>query len=736
MRTTKLFLVMFLIFFIKTFSQNPIIDDVNFCTGSSSSQTISVKNPLATATYVWEVKTSTTDWTKITMSNAGSFYKDYNTSVLNITRSISLPATLTKYRVIETFNSISLTSNEASLIVNPLPIVKTITGASPICTGGDETLVYGSGSVGVIQWQSSTTSSTTDFNDVDFENSTVYNAKKLEETTWFRVMNTSGACNPIYSPAVQVIVNSLSIAGDINGGDVNVCKTLNSTELTLYNQEGSVAWQKSTSINGPYSPIVSANSELFKANALTTNTYFRALVTNGVCPSVTSVPVYINVDAPSESKSILGAKVLCVGNDITLNYELGSIGEIQWQFSTTSNSPDDFIDIDTSNSLAYTEKDLQETTWYRVMNTSGECSPSYSPVVQVTVNPLAEAGEINELKDHVCYLTNSTPLILNNSEGNIQWQKASDVLGSPSTFTNIGSATKEIYTAASLTATTHYRAVLTSGVCPTQITNYVTVFVDPLPVVKSISGASPTCIGGSKVLVYGSESIGDIRWQSSVTSNLADFSNISEENSEVYLASDINETTWFRVSNTSGVCNPKYSPVVKVDVNPPPVSGLIEVGNTLFSNKSNSTELTLKNYSGDIQWQKSISQNDSFVDIVTTSPKYIVSDLKDTTYFRAIVSNSCSRVVSDPVKISVETELNVTIYPNPFRQDFNVNIIQLSNDSVDIKVFDLLGKKVDIQNVESSKINSTVFGSSYLPGFYTILFRQGQLEKTIKVLKK
>lgn len=736
MKAIKLVLIMFFIFSVKAFSQNPIIENINFCAGSITSVNVPVTNPSLTSTYTWQVKTPTVDWTTITNANAGVIYKDYTTSVLNITRSNSLPVTLTRYRVIENNGSGNLTSNEAVLTVNPLSVAKTITGATPICIGGDETLVYGSGSVGVIQWQSSTTSPISDFKDIDFENGTSYKATNLQNTTWYRVMNTSGVCSSVYSAVVQVIVNTLSIAGDIAGGNINVCKSLNSTDLILYNYEGNIAWQKSSNIDGPYTSINFATSSTYKASSLISNTYFRVLVTNGACPSAITIPVYINTDPTSVSKSIVGAKILCVGSDITLSYESGSVGDIQWQSSTTSSNADDFIDIDASNGLIYTEKDLQETTWYRVINTSGECSPSYSPVVEVVVNQLAEAGFIDGGGVNVCYSVNSTLLNLYNSVGNIQWQKASDVSGLPGTFTNVFSLVDK-YTASSLTATTYFRTILTSGVCPTVITDYVPIFVDPLPIVKSISGATPTCIGGSKVLVYGSESLGDIQWQSSTTSGSTGFDDIPAENAEIYLAEDIQETTWYRVSNTNGVCNPMYSPFVRVDVNPPPVSGFIEVGNTIVSKNSSSTELILKNYRGDIQWQQANSLDDTFIDISSSNlPMYLASGLTDTTYFRTIVSNSCSKVVSDPIKIDFEKEFKVNMYPNPFKQEFNIDLIPSSQDPIELKVYDLLGRTLESQKIESSEINSTKFGSSYLPGFYNILIKQGQQEKMIKVIKK
>lgn len=112
MKAIKLVLIMLVVFSVKVFSQNPIIENVNICTSLGSTANISVTNPLITASYAWEIKTPSANWVPINNANAGSVYTNFNTPVLTITRS-SLPVALTRYRVVATSNSINLTSNES-----------------------------------------------------------------------------------------------------------------------------------------------------------------------------------------------------------------------------------------------------------------------------------------------------------------------------------------------------------------------------------------------------------------------------------------------------------------------------------------------------------------------------------------------------------------------------------------------------------------------------------------------
>jgi hypothetical protein len=70
---------------------------------------------------------------------------------------------------------------------------------------------------------------------------------------------------------------------------------------------------------------------------------------------------------------------------------------------------------------------------------------------------------------------------LSGNNGTIQWQSSTN----NSVFTNIDLATSSTLTLTNLTATTYYKAVSTSGVCPAATTSSATITVLPptIPVV-------------------------------------------------------------------------------------------------------------------------------------------------------------------------------------------------------------------------------------------------------------
>ncbi len=645
------------------------------------------------------------------------------------------------------------------------PTLITGAGTQSICVGGSKTLTsYLTGSVGTIQWQEAADSNgdSGNFTNIMGESNRIYTATPTE-TTWFRVKNTSGVCDAAYSTAVKVTINQNPIAGIITSnplpsdeGVISVCAILNSTQLDLNNSEGTIQWQKA-SVRADGTPSVFVNIsletiEVYTAVNLTASAFFRAKVSSGACTAVYTTEQIIKVDPVPVPKSISGAVPICAGSDKSLKYALGSVGTIQWQTSNTSPSADDFSDVgemdpnDTNTLSSYPLADLLQTTWFRVKNTSGQCGDSYSTAVQVVVSLPPDSPEIIEGGDiSVCKTLNSTVLTLSGGvEGvtrTIQWQKASnttiDDVDEPGAFTNISSATNDIYTTPSLTATTYYKAFVNNGVCPVNITEFVKIAVDPTSVSKSITGATPVCLGGSKVLECGIDSVGTTIWQSAINPNTIpateEFSDIGEsEVPNIYEANDIFETTWYRVMNISGVCDPSYSAAVKISVPLPPISGKV-----IASINSKETELTLKNFLGtSIQWQKATSLDGTYNDIPgAVSSSYKPKVFSANTYFRAMVSNGfCSKVATE--SINFNSKFKAAAYPNPFETEFNIKLTPLSLEPIEFKVYDILGRVIENYHIKSSDVDLMRIGANYLPGFYSIYIKQGQQEQNLNVIKK
>jgi hypothetical protein len=75
-------------------------------------------------------------------------------------------------------------------------------------------------------------------------------------------------------------------------------------------------------------------------------------------------------------------------------------------------------------------------------------------------------------------------------------------------------------------------------------------------------------------------------------------------------------------------------------------------------------------------------------------------------------------------------------YPNPFKDNFKIEINSKFNSEIQIKVYDMLGKLIQIEVIEKSKIEEYEIGDSYPSGVYNVIVSQGENIENIRVIKR
>ena len=104
--------------------------------------------------------------------------------------------------------------------------------------------------------------------------------------TAYRALVSSGSCGTAVSDSLVVLVNALTIAGNISSNSP-VCINSNAT-LTLTGNNGSIVrWERAISPFTSWTNITSTSNPYTSAS-ITDSTQFRVVVKNGVCPEVTS----------------------------------------------------------------------------------------------------------------------------------------------------------------------------------------------------------------------------------------------------------------------------------------------------------------------------------------------------------------------------------------------------------------------------------------------------------------
>jgi hypothetical protein len=253
----------------------------------------------------------------------------------------------------------------------------------PICTGTSPGIINGSNVFLVsYKWEQSTTSSTIGFSIISGATGQSYTPGNLTQTTWYKRGVYYLGVLIDYSNVIQIIVNSISVGGNV-GSNTTVCSGNNSGTVQLTGQTGSVVnWQYS--INGGSNWAVIANTTTSQSYSnLTQTTLGRAVVKNGVCPSINSNPVTITVNAVSVGGSVGSNATVCSGNNsgtVNLTGQTGSV--VNWQYSINGGSSWTAI-ANTTTSQSYSN--LTQTTLGRAVVKNGVCPSVNSSFATITV---------------------------------------------------------------------------------------------------------------------------------------------------------------------------------------------------------------------------------------------------------------------------------------------------------------------------------------------------------------
>jgi len=79
---------------------------------------------------------------------------------------------------------------------------------------------------------------------------------------------------------------------------------------------------------------------------------------------------------------------------------------------------------------------------------------------------------------------------------------------------------------------------------------------------------------------------------------------------------------------------------------------------------------------------------------------------------------------------------NVTTFPNPFARHFSLNVESSSDELVELKVFDMIGRQLEVKKATVSELSTQEIGSNYPSGIYNITISQGENVKSLRMIKK
>ena len=591
--------------------------------------------------------------------------------------SSSIDNTITKYYQAVVTNGVCPSVNSLISVVNisqlPVPGNINLTGNSEICygtTGSGLPLITLSGSLGSIQWQSSSSISGVYTNIAGTTSPIIDNTA----TKYYLAKVSNGPCNAAITSPVVINVDPLSLAGSIANPTPRICQASVPADLTLSGFLGTIQWQIATSPSGTYSNLVGLNNAILPSSFINNNTTstYKAVVTSGVCPSA-SVSTTVLVDPTSSAgiATLTGTSTICYGTStasLPIIKLAGNVGVIQWQSSNTISGT--YMNIGGTNSPII---DNTTSKYYRASVTSGVCLSDNSNPIFISVDPTSQVGPIAPLQklQEWCIGSPATNIVLPSNVGTIIWQTANSLTG---TYSTINGQTTATLPSANIPTNTagvlYYRAQVTSGVCPAIYSDIASVQVDAATVAGTISSTlGVICNNSPSPTINLTGNTGSkIVWQYST--NGSTYTNTVPSRNGTSISDVINNsapgsvqvTTYYKALVQNGVCPSQTTNAVTVSVDPTSQVGPIALPQKLqeWCIGSPATSIVLPSNVGTIIWQTANSLTGTYSAIsgqttATLPSANIPTNTAGVLYYRAqVTSGVCPAIYSDIASIKVD----------------------------------------------------------------------------------
>ncbi len=95
-----------------------------------------------------------------------------------------------------------------------------------------------------------------------------------------------------------------------------------------------------------------------------------------------------------------------------------------------------------------------------------------------------------------------------------------------------------------------------------------------------------------------------------------------------------------------------------------------------------------------------------------------------------------ARTIRDDVQLEVANTFEALAYPNPFAANFKLDVKTNSEASIQVRVYDMIGKLVEDRMINASDIQEFELGNQYPSGVYNVIVSQDANTKTLRVIKR
>ncbi|NDK55879.1 gliding motility-associated C-terminal domain-containing protein [Pontibacter fetidus] len=548
------------------------------------------------------------------------------------------------------------------------PVKVTVRPATPaptvapviLCGPGSSATLVAQGNATVYQWFDAATGGT-----MLFEGRSFGIASVNESRTYYVQAVIEGCISPRTAATITVLDvisnNTITPVAEICAGQTPDLLT-GSTPAGGDNNY-SYYWESSTkSATDGFSKVEGATTKDLQPGALTTTTWYRRVVSSGVCSHI-SEPVKVSVTPVIANNTVTEDATYCIGSEIVqLNGSQPSGGNetytYLWEMSTTGENGIYISATGNNAAQHYSPSAVEETTWFRRKVMSGTCQVNISQPVKITIyEPITN----NTITGEQTVCANAIPQVLEGSQpekgdGNYsyRWYMSND--GEHFTLAT-GQNNGINYKVGALTGTTWFKREVTGGPCGVSTSNSIKIQVNPVIANNSISKDQVICFGTEAATLNGTQPTGGdatytFRWMVSTTGANGAYTPAAGVNNEAnYTPGAVQETTWYKREVVSGTCV-DISPAIEITVVPLPVAPTIAPVTICENTKATLTVAAAGNYN----WYTSVD---------ATTPVFSgrsfetpALDATTTYYVETVNANGCGS--SERTAVIVTVNKNIT----------------------------------------------------------------------------
>ncbi|MFM2358248.1 MAG: hypothetical protein RLY16_241, partial [Bacteroidota bacterium] len=405
-------------------------------------------------------------------------------------------------------NGCTSVANNFTLTINALPVMTSANSGS-ICSGSTLSFGLTSSIASTYSWQAASntnvTGESTTAQSGSTINNTLTNTSGSNQNVVYSVIPTATASGCVGSSQTVTITVQLVISNNTISSAQTICSGTTAAAMTGTTATGgsgsmTYLWERSiTSSSSGFSAAPGTNNASgYTPGTLTQTIWLRRVATAGACTNTSNV-IQITVDPVIANNTVSSAQTICTSTTpaaLTGSTPTGGTGSYtyQWQSSTTSAAAGFAAASGTNNTINYTPGSLTQTTWYRRVVTSGSCN-STSTAIQITVSSVIANNTVSSAQT-ICSAT--TPAALTGTtptggSGTYTYAWESSTTSAAAGFAAASGTNNTInYTPGSLTQTTWYRRVVTSGGC-TSTSAAIQITVNAAIANNTVSAAQTIC---------------------------------------------------------------------------------------------------------------------------------------------------------------------------------------------------------------------------------------------------